>query len=115
MKIQVRTKVPWWEMRDIKAELNVNGYIRSLINNEVVFHNDKFDFDYVLREIWVHEDIFAREAEVRVIIETLTEPKGYNEYSREDNMNIQEVFNIPNTNLDKLLPTKRPEKFGAKE
>ena len=47
-------------MRDIKAEIDVNGYIRSLINNEVVFHNDKFDFDYVLKEIWVHEDIFAR-------------------------------------------------------
>ena len=114
MKIQVRTKIPWWEMRDIKAELDVNGYIRSLINNEVVFHNDKFDFDYVLKEIWMHEDIFTREVEVRVIIETLTEPKGYNEYNREEPMTLQEVFSIPEVNLDKLLPTKRAEKFAGK-
>jgi len=101
-------------MRDIKAELDVNGYIRSLINNEVVFHNDKFDFDYVLKEIWMHEDIFTREVEVRVIIETLTEPKGYNEYNREEPMTLQEVFSIPEVNLDKLLPTKRAEKFAGK-
>lgn len=100
-------------MRDIKAELDVNGYIRSLINNEVVFHNDKFDFDYVLKEIWVHEDIFAREAEVRVIIETLTEPKGYNEYNREEPIGIENLFNIPKATLGELLPTKRPEKFAG--
>lgn len=110
MQIKVGTKVPWRELRDLKAELDVNAYIRSLINNEVVFHNDKFDFDYVLKEIWMHEDIFAREVEVIVIIETLTEPKGYN---REEPMTIQEVFNIPKANLTELLPTKRPEKGVA--
>lgn len=116
-RIQVRTKIPWSEIRNIRTEIEMSGYIKSLINNKVVFHNDKYDFDFVIKEIWVHDDFIERGAEVRIIIETLTEPKWYssNEYSREDSMTIQEVFNIPNTNLGKLLPTKRPEKFGAKE
>ena len=113
MKIQVRTKIPLCEVRNIKTEISTSGYVKSLINNKVVFHNDKYDFDYVIKEIWVHDDFIERGAEIRIIIETLNEPKGYN--SREDNMTIQEVFNIPKSNLGKLLPTKRPENCGARK
>lgn len=113
MRIQVRTKIPSGEVRNIKTEISTSGYIKSLINNKVVFHNDKYDFDFVIKEMWVHDDFIERCGEVRIIIETLNEPKGYN--SREDSITIQEVFSIPKCNLNKLLPTKRREKRGAKE
>lgn len=76
-----------------------------LIDNKVVLHNDQLDKDFILLNVEIAEGIFSQEYKVRITIDILDDID-------KDILNKIETLKH---SLGELLPTKRAEKFGAKE
>lgn len=93
-KLGIRTKAPLDKLKEIKRQIHDSkGYIRTAIDNKSILYNAGLDFYYILEDVFIYHDPRTNGVEVRLIIETLTQPKRY--YSEEDIISIEELLRTP--------------------
>ena len=81
-------------------------HIRHLIESREVIHNKDLNIDYVVLEVFTHENFAENCLELRVIVDILEDSRDKEFYNQLDTLC---------DSLGELLPTKRIENRGAKE